>query len=42
MFTDGDNCSDFHEDEAPIIPTLWMLTPDGTDSCIHFGEVIKI
>ena len=42
MFTDGDNCTDFHEDEAPIIPTLWMLTPDGTDSCIHFGEVIKI
>ena len=42
IFTDGKNCSEFTANESPIIPTLWMITPNGTDSYIHFGEVIKM
>jgi predicted metal-dependent peptidase len=42
MFTDGLNSTPFNEDETPSIPTLWIVTPNGDDSTIHFGEVIKL
>lgn len=39
MFTDGYIESNLTE--APQYPVLWVLTPDSTDSNIHFGEVVK-
>lgn len=42
IFTDGYNFTHFNEHECPSIPTLWMITPDGTDEYIHFGEIVKL
>lgn len=42
IFTDGENYSEFYENECPAIPTLWMITNNGTDDSIHFGEIIKL
>lgn len=42
MFTDGENYSEFYEDECPSIPVLWMITKNGTDKYIHFGEILKL
>lgn len=39
IFTDGYVSDNFTEDKAPEFPVLWMLTNDGTQHNIHFGEV---
>jgi predicted metal-dependent peptidase len=42
MFTDGENSSTIDSDSDIGIPVLWMITPDGTDEYIKFGEIIKL
>lgn len=40
IFTDG-YCETFRESDAPEYPVLWVLTKDGTESNLGFGEVVK-
>lgn len=40
VFTDG-YCETFSESSAPLYPVLWVLTKDGAESNLGFGEVVK-
>ena len=40
IFTDG-YIEDFPKSDDPGKPTLWILTSDGNQNSIHFGEVLR-
>lgn len=40
IFTDG-YCETFRESDAPEYPVLWVLTKDGAQQNLGFGEVVK-